>query len=205
MTKEGKTRKLELEIDEKLKRYEKPDKINERIEYLLNLSGILKRKYIEDKELDSKYRINMLTLAIFQIEPAIMEIKLLDDKNAEKLKATKFELEELSKMFTTETFKLKKEVHRESKPNWLQVGILFATGEIDLNDKTANFTAIARKFFNEEHSSYRPYISSSINNTVKSDKNIFYSTSKMLEILNECRERNIEPVDAFIEKFKRLE
>lgn len=86
--------------------------------------------------------------------------------------------------------------------NWFQVGLLFATGEMDqlLKQFNRNTTQIAKHLKPEKPNSIRSYISESLSKTNDSDKNIFSRPDKVLKIQRYCTDQNIE----MIEHFKNL-
>lgn len=83
---------------------------------------------------------------------------------------------------------------------WFKVGLLFATGKMDILKKeyNGNCTAIAKTIDKINHGSYRPYISSSIGQLTKGgDKNIFASRTKVKKIQKHCLDNNIEIITSF--------
>jgi hypothetical protein len=82
---------------------------------------------------------------------------------------------------------------------WFKVGLHFATGKIAklLLKHSNNYTAIAKEMGNKN---FRPYISESVANTNKTDKNIFSNSIKLKKILGHCITNNIQVTD----EFKRL-
>lgn len=96
---------------------------------------------------------------------------------------------------------------RKGKPvnaNWFRVGLLFASGEMDeLQVKfNGNATKIAKHLYKAEYNSYRPYISDSIGNSSKSDKNIFSNQAKLKKIKDYCDSENILMVENFLKHLK---
>lgn len=87
-------------------------------------------------------------------------------------------------------------VKKKESTLWFKVGLLFASGQIDelILKHDRNTTRIAEELGN---TSYRPYISESISNTNKTDKNIFSSRNKMLEIIEYCKSNQIPVLDTF--------
>lgn len=78
---------------------------------------------------------------------------------------------------------------------WFKVALLFAKGQIDnLQKGDVNYTKMATILGNK---SYRPYISESVSNATKSDKNIFSRVDDMQSFLHYCKQNNIEVVDSF--------
>lgn len=87
---------------------------------------------------------------------------------------------------------------------WFQVGIKLANGEIfKLLDSGLSSTQIAKTIFPDNHSKYRPYISSTIENSTK-DKNIFKSDKKVGLILKYCILNNIKIHPMFESKSKNF-
>lgn len=92
---------------------------------------------------------------------------------------------------------------------WLDVGVLFATEEINQLkiDFDSNSTKIAKFKFGENWKRYRPYISSSIQKLIisdkkKSEKNIFSNNSKLEKIKEYCLLNKIPITQDFINKIK---
>ena len=81
---------------------------------------------------------------------------------------------------------------------WFKVGLLFATGKIDMNINNHNESSnqLAIKLGNKN---FRPYISESLSRTNTKDKNIFSNNKKLLMIYKHCEENNIKVVDKFID------
>lgn len=94
------------------------------------------------------------------------------------------------------------------QPAWFEIGILFATGEMDqyLNESWSDaksplsFNDIAKKI---SFPTNRPYISSSVNGNI-SDKNIFSCPKKMNAIRDYCIENNISICENFKKKYNLL-
>jgi len=85
---------------------------------------------------------------------------------------------------------------------WFKVGISLANGEIDnLILEGNNSTQIAKILGNKN---YRPYISESIGNANKSDKNIYKNSPKMLIIYHHCIENEIDMTFSFKKKIEAL-
>jgi len=86
--------------------------------------------------------------------------------------------------------------------NWFKVGLLFATGEMDiLLDKFSNnFTQIAKHKFGDKYKGYRSYISESYSNTNINNLNIYSDKIKLKGISDYCDENRI----VMTENFKTL-
>lgn len=86
--------------------------------------------------------------------------------------------------------------------NWFKVGLLFATGEMDiLLDKFSNnFTQVAKHKFGDKHTGYRSYISESYSKTNINNLNIYSDNSKLKRISDYCDENRI----VMTENFKNL-
>lgn len=88
-----------------------------------------------------------------------------------------------------------------SEFNWFKVGLLFATGEIDEID--GSDTQKAKHFFGKDWKGFRPYITSSdYNSVVKSDKNIFFSMKKLIQLEEHCNSESKKMCDKFINHLK---
>lgn len=82
---------------------------------------------------------------------------------------------------------------------WFQVGLLFATGEIEdlIVRFNGNGTHIAKHKFPKKPSKYRSYITESISKNRDSDKNIFNYPDKIKAIINYCNKLEINVIDTF--------
>ena len=94
-------------------------------------------------------------------------------------------------------------VKQPENENWFKVGLLFATGEMDLL-KEYNSTKIAKEKFGKNFKGFRPYISSSRYNQRKSDKNIFSSKKKMRDIIDYCNKHKITIAKSFMNEFQSI-
>lgn len=85
---------------------------------------------------------------------------------------------------------------------WFKIGLLFATGEIEILSKkhNRNATQIAVELKNK---SYRPYISESLNNSTQTDKNIFSKPDKVTKIADHCKENDIKMCEDFLSKLNQ--
>jgi hypothetical protein len=85
---------------------------------------------------------------------------------------------------------------------WFKVGVCFAKGEIDkLKQEKISYTEMAGRLGNP---SFRPFISESMSNGKKSNKNIFSrSKADVQSILSYCERNNIKVVDSFLEEWKK--
>jgi len=84
---------------------------------------------------------------------------------------------------------------------WFKVGLLFATGEMEvLLKKFDNKYLKIAKFLN--NLSYEKYILASHTNykVTNTDKNIYYTKDKMEKIIKHCNENNIDITDDFISR-----
>lgn len=96
----------------------------------------------------------------------------------------------------------KPEVDIKKQPNWLKVGILFATGEIDiLKKKFEDSTQIAKHKFPQKPDGFRSYISGSLamSPEIPHGNNIFRDNKKIKAIFDYCSENDIKMDDKFIE------
>ncbi len=82
---------------------------------------------------------------------------------------------------------------------WFQVGLKFATGEIQkLSDKGLSAPKICKELFNEHKvTSVRPYITESIGNSTARSQNIYSNNDHLLKIYNHCKENSITVVEEF--------
>lgn len=136
------------------------------------------------------------------------EIKLLKKLDRDNLNAAG-EREQYDKYFTFLNNRLNRkepiEVKDKHNENWFVIGLLFATGEMDvlLKQFDRNYTQIAKHLKpntpegKEPYKGIRPYISQSANNTTDTDKNIFSRPNKIQEIQKYCIDNNIEMTDHF--------
>jgi hypothetical protein len=92
------------------------------------------------------------------------------------------------------------EENKHENLGWFQVGLLFASGKMDklIKEYNSNATSIAKSEFGNNWAKYRPYISSSFNETSISERNIFNSRKKLLIIIKHCKKRNIDVTTSFI-------
>lgn len=86
-----------------------------------------------------------------------------------------------------------------NKRAWFEVGLLFATGAMDIlkREFQSNATQIAKYKFGVKWEKYRPYISESIGNTTKNNKNIFSDKSKLKLIYDHCIKNKIPMIKSF--------
>lgn len=108
-----------------------------------------------------------------------------------------FHSKELIKMKGVNTEPMKPMIKSlDSSTLWFQIGLLFATGEMEqLRVKfNGNATQIANSLGNKN---YRPYISESLSMTNKSDKNIFSQPKKLKSIYEYCIQNNIDMTESF--------
>lgn len=181
----------------------KAESIEEKIKRLKKLPRKLKQKSKDDEQFDAEYKSTALFASIDQLEQAILEISTLPEGHQKNLEQLKWEFSKLSRAFRNKLLSMEipqsnvKPSSEDSK-NWFKVGILFATGEIDLNEKSANFTALAKKYFGDDYEGYRPYISESMNNSTLRSQNIFRSLKKWNALYSYCLTNKIEVVSEFI-------
>jgi hypothetical protein len=86
---------------------------------------------------------------------------------------------------------------------WFKVGLMFATGEMNVLIKKHDnvFTRVASELNN---ASYRPYISDTFGGNAKGDKNIYESKSKMTTIHDYCKMKGIKMTEDFLDKIKAI-
>lgn len=85
-----------------------------------------------------------------------------------------------------------------SKTLWFQVGLKFADGTIKgLHEKGDSATKIAQSLGNKN---FRPYISTTIGNTVMDNKNIYSSANKIELIKKYCQSNSIKLCPDFVKK-----
>lgn len=183
------------------------DKLRPIIEELANLNGYeLPSNYLNDllKQIDEfndfEFRCNFF-----------FNIHYLCNENADKF-WNEFHRQDITKWLKTSgiitsIFESTFTDERKGNPinaNWFRVGLQFATGEMDeLKIKfNGNATQIAKYLYKSEYKSYRPYISDSIGNSSKSDKNIFSSQAKLKKIKDYCDSEKILMVENFLKHLK---
>jgi len=93
-----------------------------------------------------------------------------------------------------------------NKYAWFNVGILFANGEIrTLKEQfNGNVSEFARYKFNDEWEKHRPYISQSIAESNKGNKNIFKDINKLKSIQKYCVDNDIDIVNEFLLKINQF-
>lgn len=94
----------------------------------------------------------------------------------------------------------------QSGANWIAVGMLFANGEMKkLREQFNSAGEIARfKFGKENESKFRPYISSTIANSTKSDKNIYSNRFKMAYLISSLESKEIHIDEDFMKQYNLL-
>lgn len=114
-------------------------------------------------------------------------------------------------LYKVEYNKLKKEQSniasfqesKRDKPNWFYIGVKLATGELKeiFDKKGGNYTKTAEELSNNRYTTrgLRPYISESISNTNKNDKNIYKRNEQdILSIIEYCKSQDLKIVDEFM-------
>ncbi|OUR93999.1 hypothetical protein A9Q87_04645 [Flavobacteriales bacterium 34_180_T64] len=103
-----------------------------------------------------------------------------------------------------ESFKNQSKSKNDKIFAWFEVGVLFASGEMDIliEKHKSNATRIAKERFGENWSKYRPYISDSIGNITNGDKNIFSRNNRLLKIEKYCLENDIPITEYFSKQIK---
>lgn len=91
----------------------------------------------------------------------------------------------------------------KNKPNWFKMGLLFATGEMDiLHENYKSGSAIARHLMPNNASSITSIINLSWGNGDNINNNIFSRPNKLNEIADYCGENNLEIAPTFKDKIK---
>lgn len=108
-------------------------------------------------------------------------------------------LKSLAKERKSQTITSTKNVTEEY---WFIVGVAFAKGEIEqMRQEQISYTKMAVKLGNR---SFRPYISETVSNGTKSNKNIFSRKDADIQsILSYCERNNIKVVDSFNKECKK--
>ena len=101
-----------------------------------------------------------------------------------------------------------KNENEKKKPDWIDIGVFFATGQVQelykkLKNEKGAFVKITEQLGIKK--SNRPYISQTIANNPKNkidDKNLYNSQQKLLKIKAYCEENNIQIVEDFLSQIK---
>lgn len=142
--------------------------------------------------------VNCNGFEIENLQSLLNFIKLLEDQTDDyfHLELIKSTIEKI-----TEKRKSKKIIDPSSK-EWFKVGLKFADGTIKYKtarkDSFAKITETAQLPL-----TLRPYVSSTYQNVVQSDKNIFNNSKWMREIYNYCVNKNIQMSDWFLLNLKK--